>query len=283
MEFLFWSRNIRGLANNTVRVRFDLLQRLHIYAAKPLRDLTTDDLFRFERAAIAGRSAETRRAYACHVRALYRWMQQTGIRDDNPSDVLTMPKMPKHLPRPIGEDDLHLALGSARPKMRAMITLAAYAGLRCVEIAGLSWEDLHRDAGGTYLHIRAGKGDRDRTVEIGQMVVQALQAFGIRTRGPMFYGYEGRPMDARSVSSSINRFLKLQGIDCTAHQLRHRYGVIGYQLSNDLRLVQLQLGHSSPATTAIYTRPSADAAARMVALMDQIPTQREERRTSVRR
>jgi site-specific recombinase XerD len=269
IEFLFWCRSIRGLADNTVRVRFDLLQRLYLYVGKPLRDLDTDDLYRFERVGIAGRAAESRRSYACHCRAFFRWLQQTGVRDDNPADVLTLPKLPKHLPRPIPEDELHAVLDAARPKMRAMLTLAAYAGLRCAEIAAMCWEDLHRDAGGTYIHVH-GKGDRERTVEVGQVVIKALQAHGIRTRGPVFWGYEARPMDARSVSSSINRYLKLQGLEITAHQLRHRYGVIGYQLSHDLRLIQQNLGHSSPATTAIYTRPAADAGARLAELMDAI-------------
>ena len=56
----------------------------------------------------------------------------------------------------------------------------------------------------------------------------------------------------------------------TAHQLRHRYGTVGYRLTKDLRTVQNQMGHRSADTTAIYTRPSADAAARMVAAMDSL-------------
>ena len=52
------------------------------------------------------------------------------------------------------------------------------------------------------------------------------------------------------------------------HQLRHRYGTMAYQLSRDLRMVQEQMGHASTITTAGYTRPSAEAAARMVAAMD---------------
>lgn len=273
LDWAFWSREIRGLAPNTVRVRMDFVHRLNVFTGIPLREVTPEMLLRFERVAIAGRSPETRRAYTCHVRAFFRWAKQRGIIELDPTEVLTIPRVPRHLPRPVEEPDLTLALAAAKPKMRAMITLAAYAGLRTVEIAGLDWQDLRREPDGSaYLYIRHAKGDRDRTVEIGTVVIKALQAYGVQRRGPMFLGLDGHPIEAKSVSSAINRFLKELGVEATAHQLRHRYGTMLYSLSRDLRVVQEQLGHASPQTTAGYTRPSAEAAARAVKALDALAT-----------
>lgn len=269
LEYAHWARNIRGLSDNTIRVRFDLLNRLSIYLGIPLRQAAAGQLLNFERLAIAGRSPETRRAYACHVRAFYRWLKAGGLISEDPSVMLTLPVIPRHLPRPIAEDELAAALDCARPKMRAMLTLAAYAGMRCIEIAGMDWSDLHREPNGAaYIHVRKGKGAKERTVEVGQAVLRALQGYGIKRRGPVFLGADGAAIEASSVSRSGNRFLARHGIDATMHQLRHRYGTVAYQLSRDLRLVQDQMGHASPRTTAGYTRPSADAAGRMVAQMD---------------
>src|SRR5690349_12449418 len=241
LDYCFWARDVRGLSDNTIRVRMDLLHRLHQYAGAPLRDLQPGHLLGFERVAIAGRSAETRRAYSCHLRAFYRWAVQTGVVSEDPSTMLTLPQIPSHLPRPIEEDDLALALESARPKMRTMIVLAAWAGLRCCGVAALDWCDFHREpAGSTLLHVR-GKGDRARRVGVGQQVVSALQAYGPRRRGAMFIGQDGRKIEAKSVSRSISRYLRRQGVDATAHQLRHRYGTVAYQLSRDLRMVQMQM------------------------------------------
>ena len=274
LDYCFWARDIKGLADNTIRVRMDLLHRLHQYADAPLRDLQPGHLLGFERVAIAGRSAETRRAYSCHLRAFYRWAKQTGIVSEDPSTLLTLPHIPKHLPRPIEEDDLDLALQGARPKMQAMIVLAAWAGLRCCEIASLDWSDFRRDPDGSaFLHVH-GKGDKDRRVEIGQRVIKALQAYGPRRRGAMFLGQDGRQIEAKSVSRSINRYLQRQGVDATAHQLRHRYGTVAYQLSRDLRMVQMQMGHASSSTTEGYTRPSAEAASAMVRKMDALRSPR---------
>lgn len=271
LEYAHWASNVRGLSPNTVRVRLDLLQRLHVFLGIPLREAEPGHLLRFERVAIAGRAPESRRTYACHLRAFYRWALQTGIVTDDPAAMLTLPRIPRHLPRPISEEDLAIALAAARPKMRAMLTLAAYAGLRSQEIAGLDWEDLRRESDGSmFLHIRHAKGDKDRRVEIGQVVERALQAYGIKRRGPMFLGADGARMDPRSVSGGANKHLARNGVEATMHQLRHRFGTIAYQLTRDLRLVQEQLGHSSPATTQVYTRPSAEAAARMVAALDAL-------------
>lgn len=278
IEYAHWAREIRGLADTTIRVRIDLLQRLHVLADLPLRELEPGHILRFERSEIAGRAPETRRSYACHIRAFYRWALQAGVVDEDPSTLLTLPVVPRHLPRPIDEADLAAALAAARPKMAAMLTLAAYAGLRCVEIAALDWTDLRREHDGTaYLHVH-GKGGKQRVVEVGQTVLRALHRYGVKRRGPVFLGMDGARISPKSVSSSVNRYLAGRGIDATMHQLRHRYGTVAYQLSRDLRMVQEQLGHASPQTTAGYARPSAEAAARMVALMDQlaagIPTQR---------
>ena len=271
LEFCHWARSVQGLAENTVRVRLDLLTRLYTYLGFPLRQAEPGHLLHFERMAIAGRSPETRRAYCCHIRAFYRWAKRTGLVSEDPAQVLTLPRVPRHLPRPIEEDDLAVALAAARPKLRAILTLAAYAGLRAVEIAGLEWQDLRREPDGTaYLFIRKSKADKQRTVEIGATVIQALQSYGVKRRGPMFLGLEGRPIDPKSVSRSANKFLAHHGIDATLHQLRHRYGTQAYAVSRDLRMVQEQLGHSSPQTTAIYTRASREAARTMVQKLDAL-------------
>lgn len=270
IAYVHWGRNIRGLADTTLRVRMDVLSRLHAYIDTPLRNAAPGQLLRFEQAAIAGRSPETRRAYVCHIRAFYRWALQTGLVTDDPSTMLTLPKIPKHLPRPIAEDDLVVAIAAARPKMRAMLVLAAFAGLRCVEISALDWSDLRREPDGSaFLHVH-GKGGKERTVEIGEVVMQALRGYGIKRRGPVFLGADGQRMTARSASHIGNRYLARNGIEATMHQLRHRYGTVAYQVSRDLRMVQNQMGHASPNTTAGYTRVSQEAAAAMVAAMDAL-------------
>ncbi len=96
------------------------------------------------------------------------------------------PKLPRHLPRPIGTDDLNRALLAADPRMRAWLTLAAYAGLRCVEIAGLRAEDVHLDREPPVLHLVKTKGAKERIVPLGPLVSAALRGYGLPLSGPVF-------------------------------------------------------------------------------------------------
>ena len=263
-----WARDLRGLSENTVRVRGRLLDQLTVFLGKPLREATETDLLRWERAQVAGRAPETRSAYVSHCKAFYRWAVVTGIIAADPSSRLTNPKLPRTLPRPLPEDVLRAAVQRARPKMRLQILLAAFCGLRCQEIAGLHWTDLRTTADGlTTLLIREGKGGKERVVPVPWVVLEAMLAHGRRRSGPIFYGVDGAQIDARSVSRSLNRFLQQFG-DYTAHQLRHRYGSTAYQLTKDIRLVQELLGHSSPTTTARYAAFDASQTMSMVEAMD---------------
>lgn len=276
VDYLHWARHLRGLSPNTLRTRIELLARLARFTPVPLREATAEHLTKFEKVAIAGRASETRRAYAVHIRSLYRWMLSAGVIDTDPSTGLTLPIIGKRLPRPISEDDLAIVEDAARPKLRAMIVLEAWAGLRCCEVAGMEWPDLYRDGDRGFLHVH-GKGARDRRVRVGVAVIEALQAYGVQKRGAAFLGYDGGQISANAVSRSINRHMRLLGIDATAHQLRHRYATVAYQLSKDLRMVQEQLGHGSAETTQNYTEPSEESAQAMVDALDRLAENRRRR------
>ncbi|MDP9461052.1 MAG: tyrosine-type recombinase/integrase [Actinomycetota bacterium] len=266
--YLTWAAELRGLRPNTIRVRGDVLGRIPDQTGKQLRDLTEADLLLWERNFLTGRAPETRRAYLSHMRAWFAWAVKTKLVDQDPTPCLTQPKLMRGLPRPVCEADLRLAVEKARPKMRLMILLGAFCGLRCQEIAGLHWSDLHTTSEGTVLLVREGKGGKERVVPVPGVVIEAMVAHGRRRSGPMFYGMDAAQMDAKSVSRSLNRFFQRNGLAFTAHQLRHRYATTGYQLTKDIRLMQEMLGHSSPQTTARYTAFDKSGVADMVERMD---------------
>ena len=270
--FTRWQSELRGLAANTIRVRGDVLGRLSDWLGKPLREATEADLLRWEQAAVAGRTPETRRAYVSHVKAFYRWAKTAGLVAVDPSTRLTNPRLNRPLPRPMPEDDLRRAVALARPKMRLAILLGAFCGLRCQEIAGLHWSDLRTDQGATTQLVREGKGGKERVVPVPGVVLEAMVTYGRRRSGPMFYGVDAGQMSAKS----LNRFFQENGLDFTAHQLRHRYGTTAYRLSKDIRMVQELLGHSSPQTTARYAAYDKANEADMVKAMDAAWTSQEE-------
>lgn len=269
---LAWGRDMRGLAASTLEARTWVLNRVLLTSGVPLRQVTEAHLLNWERLDVAGRSAQTRRAYICHVSSFYRWLVQTKVIKDSPVGVLTRPKMPQPLPRPVTEEQLRTALAAASPKMAAMITLAAYAGLRCMEIAQLEWQDISTTVDGrSVLHVRNGKGGKDRAVPVGKVVLEALRAHGARARGSVFLGRDGQQLRPNSVSTIVNDHLRRHGIPASAHKLRHRFATVSAPLvDNDLSLLAQLCGWNSLETAKHYVLPDPSRANKLVEALDSL-------------
>lgn len=233
----------RNLAAGTIDKRMSVARRLSEFAGASLFCVTTEQI----EAWLDSRSISARTRYTdiSHLSAFYRWAVREGLLETDPTTRIDRPKVPAGLPRPIDTDDLRYALRqSPTPEMTAMLHLAAFGGLRCAEIAGMNVEDV-----GPEMMLVHGKGGKDRVVPVHPLVRAAVRALPGRSYGPLF------DLNAWQVSHAIRGHLHACNVRASAHQLRHWFGTTAYETSGgDLRMVQELLGHSSPTTTAIYTR-----------------------------
>lgn len=268
-DHLAWCRDLRGYTEATLRHRTWTLYRLRATIDRPLRDAQVGHVQFWEQTVVAGLAAQSRRAYVGHVKAFYRWAITRGIVTDDPTVMLTRPKVPKPLPRPIGERELAYALDAAAPKLAAMMTLMAYCGLRAMEVANLTWADIASSDGQTWLTIRCGKGQRDRIVPVGDIAVRALRRHGTRTRGHIFLGRDGKQMRAHSVSQIVNTHLRRLSIPSTAHKLRARYATQAAQVL-DTALVAELCGWESLETARHYIKPDRARALQLVKALDAL-------------
>jgi integrase len=268
-DHINWCRDLRGLTPATIRSRSWVLNRLSACIDRPLRTAEVGHILFWEQTVVAGLAAQSRRAYVGHVKAFYRWCVTTGRITDDPSEMLTRPKIGKPLPHPIGEVDLADAMRAAGPKLVAMMTLMAYAGLRCMEVANLMWSDIEISDGQTWLCVRNGKGGKDRIVPIGEAVQRALRRYGTKSRGPVFLGREGRQIAANSVSQSINDHLHRLGVNSSAHKLRARYATQAAGVLDTTLVAQL-CGWESLETARHYVKPDRERSALLVAALDAL-------------
>ncbi len=268
-EHLAWCRDLRGLTEATIRARRWVLNRLSSCIDRPLRDAEIGHVMLWEQTCVAGLAAQSRRAYIGHVHAFYKWALARGIITENPAGMLTRPKVPKPLPRPIVEDDLAQALSAASPKLAAMMTLMADCGLRCMEVAGLTWSDISTADGQAWLAVRNGKGRKDRLVPLGETTLRALRRHGTKLRGPVFLGREGRQMQPHSVSQIVNDHLRRLAIPATAHKLRARYATQASAVLDTPTVAEL-CGWESLDTARHYVKPDRERAARLTAALDQL-------------
>jgi integrase/recombinase XerC len=229
-----------GRSPQTIRVRRSYLRRLASeHPSTPPAELTVQQLAGF--LAHGGWAPETRKSARASVCDLYHWLELTEQITTDPTRLLSPVKVPAGKPRPTPPTVLERALARADDRTRLMVMLAAYAGLRRAEIAGVHTEHIEGDV----LRVD-GKGGRVRIVPLNPELLEALAEC---PRGWVFPSPHGEHLGADAVGKILKRAL---GEGWTAHTLRHRFASRAYAGQRDLRAVQELLGHSKPETTARY-------------------------------
>jgi integrase len=156
-----------------------------------------------------------------------------------------------------------LSCATALDQRMALITLYS-CGLRLGEGLRLQVPDI--DAGRMLLHIRAGKGNRDRYVPLPRRTLEHLRALWKTHRNPVWLfpakGHSGQgaptanePMCRTTLQRAFRLALKQSGVkkDAHVHSLRHSYATHLLEQGENLRQIQVNLGHKSPTATVIYT------------------------------
>ena len=166
------------------------------------------------------------------------------------------PKPPKTLPVVLSQDEMARFLDALQnPKHRAVLMTAYAAGLRLSEVARLRVEDI--DSARMVIHVRQGKGHKDRDVMLSPRLLAVLREYWKlqRPRPYLFPGrHPDRPISPRTVQMVCGRALKASGVGKHVHMhtLRHSFATHLLESGTDLRTIQVLLGHHSFSTTARY-------------------------------
>lgn len=255
----------RNLRPSYLQARSALLRRLERHLDHDPLEADVDALRTY---LDRGLRAGSRATEIAHLRSFYQWALIEGHIDRDPTVRLERPKQPAGQPRPIPTASLTVALASAIAPVRAMLYLAAYAGLRACEIAPLRGEHVLLDADPAILVVLEGKGGATGTIPVSATLAAVLAE--LPRRGLLFPRIDGKegPMSRWRVCQMCNQHLHRQGIPDTLHSLRHWYGTELYRATRDLRLTQKLMRHASSATTDRYTFIADEAG---VAAVSQLP------------
>ena len=259
---LDWLR-MRNLSPRYVDMRRFTIRRVARQLGCDPLDATTEQMYDWQRTRQV--SVGTLATEVSHVVEYCGWAVREGIIAVDPSTRLIMPKLPQRLPRPAVEADLLSAIGGADRDVRLMLVLAAFEGLRACELAALDRADVFDRDDPPSVRLR-GKGDKERLVPLGVMVLDELRRYGLPVYGPVFPRGDGQPGHNRPqrISAIVGEYLREAGLPFTLHMCRHRFATAFYRQTLDIRALQELLGHTSPTTTALYAAYSVERSASAV-------------------
>lgn len=219
--------------------------------------------------------ATIRRRFACLKVFFRRVVRQEDFVNPFADWQLQLPRR-KRLPRALSRSEVSSLLGPSRKgspidfpihdlSLPLAMLLMVSTGIRVGELCRLRADDLSPDAASIRVH---GKGSRDRVVYITDAALRERLRKLVQKRreniascGSLFINRDGLPMKPQSIRSRLRRHAIDVGLSrrVTPHMLRHTAATLLIETGVDIRIVQRLLGHSSIATTEIYTHVSDEA------------------------
>ena len=189
-------------------------------------------------------------------------------------EKIPYPKVPKVLHDALSRQEVEDLLARVTPvKCRVVLIVVYAAGLRISEACSLQFGDIDRAQG--VIHVRKGKGNKDRYVMLGARLLDTLVAYYTLIRPPGPYFFTGRRLD-RPISrqrprEALARAREKIGLRkrVTTHSLRHAFATHLLEDGVDVRVVQVLLGHANIRTTTLYAQVTPQHIARIKSPFDR--------------
>ena len=216
------------------------------------------------------------------LRSFFGWCVEEGDITDNPCDRIEAPKLGRHLPEVLSEEEVTALLESVDTSTptgkrdRAILEVLYGCGLRVSEAAGLRISGIFMEEG--FVNI-IGKGDKQRLVPLGGMAEEAIDNYleyrpipaGRQYDDFLFLSRQGKPLSRVYIFNMVKKQAMIAGIrkEISPHTFRHSFATHLIEHGADLRIVQEMLGHESILTTEIYTH--IDTSTRQASILKHHP------------
>ncbi len=235
-----YTGNVRGFLKETV---------------KPLEDIGVPDVFRHlvflnDEKKLKARTLNQKRAA---LRLFFEDILEIPL----PKKLLKYSKQPSHIPESlILTEAADLFEAESDPQLRTILMTMYASGLRLAEATHLKPADIDSDK--MVIHVRQGKGAKDRDVMLSERLLEDLRKYWreYRPKEWLFPGRHDGPISHRKVQRACRDAAAKAGIrkHVTPHTLRHSFAAQLLRNGVNLRYIQELLGHASIQTTMIYLR-----------------------------
>lgn len=216
-------------------------------------------------------STKTKARKISAIKSWFKYLHNTvELIDKNPSEKLELPKLQKRNPVYLTLSESEKVINAIkleenefnRSRDLCIILIFLTCGLRISELTGINIESIKDDK----LNV-IGKGNKERTVFLNENCLYAIKCYlKLRPITPdinaLFISSHKKRISNRSIQIRLKKYILLAGLDpniYTPHKLRHTAATLMYKYGDvDIRTIQSILGHTSVATTQIYTHLDDD-------------------------
>lgn len=242
------------------------------------QDITHVHLQRFQRHLFLYRKANGapiaingQRVALFTLEMFFRWLVRQQVIASNPAADLELPRRTDDLREPLTLEEMEAVLALPAIEQpeglrdRACLELFYATGIRRAELANLTQSDLDRSRGA--LHVRLGKGKKDRFVPVGERALAWVSKYEREARPRLlsdpaerhlFLNQYGQPLSPDGLSWRVRDYFRQAGIEKrgACHLFRHTMATAMLDNGADIRHVQEILGHGQITSTQRYTHVS---------------------------
>jgi len=279
MRYLEWLE-VHGYSKETTTRKDSCLRRFIAWCderglnepneiTKPILESYQRYLYHYRKTNGDPLTASTQNVFLSAIKSFFKWLTCENYLLYNPASELIPPKRPKRIPQTLlGIDDVAMVLNQpdlSTPegvRDRAILELFYSTGIRRTELINLKLQDVSTKH--LVLHVRQGKGNKDRLVPLSEQAGKWLDKYLIDVRPllvlhvseeVLFLSDYGEQYTGGILGTLVKKRLRQAGIDSpgSCHLLRHACATHMLDNGADTRFIQALLGHEDLSSTQIYT------------------------------
>ncbi len=260
-----------ALSENSITAYLHDLKLFLDFKSLNMPDLSLDNIEQaiiiqfIEELTELGFTASSQARILSGIRSFYRFLEEEGLTEQNPTRLIVMPQIGRKLPEVLTYDEIRKMIASvdlsdAQGHRNKCILEVLYAcGLRVSELTNMRINQIYESDGFIRIY---GKGNKERLIPIGKNTLKSIKTYLSEVRvlynsktDFLFINKFGMQLSRQSIHKLVKSLAELAGINKTIspHTFRHSFATHLLEGGADLRAVQQMLGHSSISTTEIYT------------------------------
>jgi len=263
---------IRNFAPATQKIYVSCVAKFAEHFGRSPAKLGSEDVREYMRYLVE--ETHTTASYHAQVAAALRFLYRWTLQVDWPIDRIPSPRREKRLPVVLSREEMVRFFEAVDSLVYRVIFMIAYsAGLRVSEITNLQAQDIDRER--MVIHVRCGKGAKDRYVPLSERLLVELNQY-FKAFRPTSWLFPGRRPGLPLTSCAVQYICRRAGEDAglakrvTPHMLRHTFATHLLEDGEDLRTIQVLLGHSRLSSTAVYLHVSPLAGQNVVSPLDRL-------------